>query len=267
MEERDPLLSEAYRQADHPEPPAGLDQAIRDAARSAVAPVRRKGTGWLAWAAPLSGTAVLVLALALLLRIQDEAPETLREAQPSSPPALPGAQPQTAVPVPATRPPEEGAMPVPQRSPAAHLPSPPVAVVPPPAPPRTEDAAEASTPQAAPTAPAMGQPGAEVSSTVPPAPAVRAHPSAILAAPPGEAVERNGAGPGVAERGAAAGLAKARSQPSSEGPEHWVETIRRLLREGRLDEAGRALAILRQRYPDHPLPDDLRHLERPAAGN
>lgn len=53
MEERDPHLSQAYREARHLEPSPGLDARILEAARQALA--RPKPTGrsrWFTWALP-----------------------------------------------------------------------------------------------------------------------------------------------------------------------------------------------------------------------
>jgi hypothetical protein len=44
-------------------------------------------------------------------------------------------------------------------------------------------------------------------------------------------------------------------------PEHWLENIRAMLRENKLDDAARSLAEFRKMYPDYKLPDDLRDLK------
>jgi TolA-binding protein len=43
-------------------------------------------------------------------------------------------------------------------------------------------------------------------------------------------------------------------------PQQAIRRIRDLLREGRLDAARRALQAFVQRYPEQPLPEDLRAL-------
>ena len=48
------------------------------------------------------------------------------------------------------------------------------------------------------------------------------------------------------------------ASPAAESPEQWAEKIRQLVREGRGEEARKALEELRGRYPDYALPDDLR---------
>lgn len=285
MEERDPLLSQAYREADHPEPSPALDARILTAARQAVArPVRRRAA-WLNWAVPLSTTAVLVLGITLLFNIQREAPEALREAVPS--PASPApARPEPALSSPPTSPPGTRAESAAQPAPAAKAS-------------RAADAAAssgvtrgamkpvpagtASGPVLAPGAPAplppgqnaASEPAAESSAGAAPEP--RPFPAASThQAPPTPAAEGlsrqdNARMERPAPRAAASareaapafsqGMGKLKAaSPEREGPEQWVESIRRLLREGRTDEARKSLEELRQRYPGYGLPEDLRGL-------
>ena len=82
MDERDPLLSQTYRAAEHPEPPAALDARILAAARQAVAAPRRRRP-WFAWAVPMSTAAVLVVAVSLILKEYREAPETIVDRNPA----------------------------------------------------------------------------------------------------------------------------------------------------------------------------------------
>jgi hypothetical protein len=136
MQEHDPELSHAYKAAAHPEPPPALDARILAAARQAVTPQPRRRPAWFGWAVPLSSMAVLVLGISMLFRMQQEAPETLREEQsplparplaltevtppagsaPTTPPATPPTSPPAAkLSKPATQP----AAPAPQSVPAA----------------------------------------------------------------------------------------------------------------------------------------------------
>jgi len=55
----------------------------------------------------------------------------------------------------------------------------------------------------------------------------------------------------------ATGIATRRSTPDR-SPQAWIEDIRKLKVEGKTEEAGRELAELRKRYPEYPLPEDLR---------
>ena len=41
-------------------------------------------------------------------------------------------------------------------------------------------------------------------------------------------------------------------------PQTWLEDIRKIMAEGKSEETGRELAEFRKRYPDYPLPEDLR---------
>ena len=66
MPHDDERLSALYRAGDHEEPPAHLDQEIREAARR-HAPRRHRG-----WIPALATAAVLVLAVAVMIRIPEE---------------------------------------------------------------------------------------------------------------------------------------------------------------------------------------------------
>lgn len=59
---------------------------------------------------------------------------------------------------------------------------------------------------------------------------------------------------GRAERDASAGAA----QSALRSPEDWIAEIRRMRQAGRTDDANRLLAEFRERFPDQPLPEDLR---------
>ncbi|WP_284198220.1 hypothetical protein [Chitinimonas prasina] len=48
-------------------------------------------------------------------------------------------------------------------------------------------------------------------------------------------------------------------------PERWITSIRQLLEVGKEDEARRQVRLLQQRWPDHPLPRELRYLLEDAA--
>jgi hypothetical protein len=41
-------------------------------------------------------------------------------------------------------------------------------------------------------------------------------------------------------------------------PQAWIEDIRRLMKEGKSEEAGGQLAEFKKRYPDYVLPEELR---------
>ena len=75
--EHDARLAALYRAAAHDEPPPALDDAIRAAARRAVAsrPRPAGATFGRAWRGPLSIAAVLVLAVSLVIVMREEAPQ------------------------------------------------------------------------------------------------------------------------------------------------------------------------------------------------
>jgi hypothetical protein len=62
----------------------------------------------------------------------------------------------------------------------------------------------------------------------------------------------------MAERRVDTGVRGTAAFSDERSPEVWIETIRRLKREGRADEAERELKEFRRRHPDYRLPDDLR---------
>lgn len=266
MEPGDRLIGEAYRAAPQPEPPSALDVPILAAARRAVAPPSRRRPAWLAWALPLSSTAVLVLGITLLFQIQREAPEALGEAprpalpRESAPVVSPGTPADLAgEAAPAAKATDVASLPraargigQPVEARSASTPTPaPAASLEAPAPPR--DAAE---PRPFP-APAASAPQLEAARPALPAPV-----TANSASRQADRLERAAPAATPAREGAPAfsqGLSKFKAaSPAAESPEQWAEKIRQLVREGRGEEAWKALEELRGRYPDYALPDDLR---------
>lgn len=292
MEERDAhpsdhSLSQAYRDADHPEPSPALDARILDAARQAVAgPAVRKRSRWFAWALPISTAAVLVLGLTVLLEVQHQAPEYLQPPGEPAATAGPGAD---AAPEPL---PAESTVRVPYQVPAetmrqseaAQSEEPPVKALEraperkssapwsaadsipepqpfrspsreaPAVPPTPQPAAKAEPrplPQAAPMA---AQDAAEAPSSLAGQSAARmtAPPPASAAAPGQESAPAFSFSQGLSKRKAVA--------PVTERPEQLVESIRRLLREGRVEEARKELEKLRGAYPGFALPEDMKGL-------
>ena len=280
MEHRDPNLSQAYRDAAHPEPSSALDARILDAARQAVAkPAARHRPSWFVWAVPFSSVVVLVLGVTLLLDMQQRAPEVL-ESPTATPPAIrldiPEAPPvQVVKPAPVEIPAEPGESPrhhksvesappvagpvrtrpeVPLRpsSPASSSANPGAVAMPAPVP-QPYPAQSATEPPRAPTQ-ADARPVPESARAVG-VTGNLAEPStdAMSPPPPARAAERAGA----SAPGNSTEMRKA-AQPAAEGPERLVETIRRLIREGRLDQARVTLEKLRQTYPGFDVPEDLK---------
>jgi resuscitation-promoting factor RpfA len=250
MPEHDPELSQAYQRAAQAEPPPALDARILDAARRAVTPQPRRRPAWFGWAVPLSSMAVLVLGISMLLRMQQEAPEALREVQsplPARPPQLtqvPSPQRETPVQPPAAGPGKPAA----QSTGAAPRSAP--AAVPLPASPEREavgvdaemEMAAESADVAAPPSPAMPRPS--------PAPEVAQENRA-------EARSSVPAFSAGISRLKSAAPAAAKAPPPEETPEQWVDSIRQLLRQGNIDAARTRLEAMRKRFPDFPLPPDL----------
>jgi hypothetical protein len=254
MEHRNPQLSQAYRDAAHPEPSPALDARILDAARQAVAKSAvRKRPAWFAWAAPFSTAAVLILGITLLFQMQRETPEVLE-----SPTAIPPASldPTTLVPAETapTRP--TGAAEPTRPTRASKQRARPLASETPSAPEsavqelgETADAAFPAQTLQPPTA-AKAEDHLPMAAPVSPQDATEAMatPAARLSAPASKSPAREGAN--AMEKRMVA-------EPRVESPEQRLETIRRLLRAGRVDEARQALEELRQAYPQYDIPDDV----------
>lgn len=256
MEQHDPQLSQAYREAEHPAPPAALDARILAEARKAVAPPRRRPT-WLGWAVPLSTTAVLVLGVGLLFRMHLDAPETLHEAAP--PPAVvsPDTPPETPLEAPPAMlseasPRQRGSArpaPLPLDSRPSPLPAAADTVA---ALPERGIASEAAAIAPAAIAPQRAPGNAVPAEAAQALPAMPAASPARLERAPGFPVMQ-----GLNPRKAQSRLDSAPAAVAESGVEAWVERIRDLLRQGRAEEARKALADLRERYPAYPLPEDL----------
>ncbi len=270
MQPHDSLLSQAYREAVHPEPSPALDERILAAARQAVVPQRRR-PAWFGWAVPLSTMAVLVLGIGLLFRMQLEAPETLREDMAPLPALESNASREAGPGV---------------SSAASPAPAPDARSAAPPARAKLEDMADQTQ-----TAP-IQRPAPTVAAAAPESAANKAEHATVAGAPAAAEVgaaiapmpEAPVAAAGAnlakeylirAEREAsaqtvhpsAAPLSAARlkqdnsrmqlAAPMAESPEQWVESIRKLLREGQIEAARIRLQELRKRFPDFPLPPDL----------
>ncbi len=279
MEERDTQLSQAYRDAPHPEPSPALDARILDAARQAVAkPTGRRRSPWFTWAVPLSTAAVVVLGVTLLFEMQRQAPEVLQSPT-AMPPAIEmdmtppvqeasPAEPKvsTAVEEPVT--PElargqsrHAAAPAESTSSAADM---------------TRDERDVAIHEAPPPQPFPAQQATAPVPPPPPPPALPAPEVRSLAKPAPKAAQEmaNSAGAPASLAEHAADAMRAPSSPAMapalgrapenagaariiETPERMVEAIRNFIREGRLDEARKALETLRRTHPGFEVPDEL----------
>lgn len=228
--EVDSGIRSVWQAADHPEPPAELDSRILAAARHDVTRPQPRKQGWWRLALPFSATAVLVLAVTLLLRVEREAPQLLHDAAPPSLREVPApieAGGQAGVPL-AKAPPEKR---------VTGEPGSPVAKA------EHDD-----------TMPASGIAASHEGGASKVMEAERLEAPAVAPAPLLQS--RQQALPGASREPGKTGLAA----DVVEAPGETVERIRRLLAEGGREEALRLLAELRRQHPDYPLPQDLREL-------
>jgi hypothetical protein len=229
-------VSRLYRQAGADEPPPELDSKIKAAARRALATRRPR------WMLPLSAAAVVMLSVGVLLRMQQEGVTPM--------PAEPGVMQAPAATFPL--PPEPTPAAAESAADAAMAPAPPSAE---PAPEARARESEADNAQPFPAAPASSAPHQEKSraySADEAAGALRSEESEITpAAPPAAASQSR-------EKTESRRSMPAAAADAERTAENWIEHIRRLRAEGRMEEASQELKAFRERYPDHPLPDDLR---------
>jgi len=106
-----------------------------------------------------------------------------------------------------------------------------------------------SAPEAAPTRESRPKASAPLPSVPPRTVEPFAQPAAPAAA---------GAASGAPEASDTAAEIVIRRSGLERSPQAWIEAIRELKTEGRIDEAGRELADFRKRYPDYALPEDFR---------
>lgn len=245
LSEEDSGVAAIYRKLPRSEPDAALDAAVLAMAQRAVAsvaPARRQRTRWMP---VLSAAAVIALAAGVALRVGPriwQRPAAVPTGEPS--PAAAQRADSAAPPVHAKS--AALAAPLAEHAPTAAPP----AVMSAPATPaaaadiarmpmrqmqKVENAASRPAPQAFP--PQSLQLETAAPSAAPKAAADAMQPRARLAAP----------------QSAAALLKDAPQQQA-------LDDIYRLLRESRRDDALRALADFHKRYPDYPLPKDLRDL-------
>ncbi|KAF1005744.1 MAG: hypothetical protein GAK28_02959 [Luteibacter sp.] len=257
-------LAALYARLPRAEPDPALDAAVLAAAARATVPRRRPR-----WPVALGSAAVLVLAVGMAWQLRQSAPAPIAytPAVPASPSEDVAAPPPPAPPpieMPAAQETVQKASPAAARrvAPTVHAQ---VRKVVRAAPPPLEQPAPmimAAPAEPAPVAapPAPPAPPSPPASLTPPVPGeVRTYvaaPSLKLDSAP--AARENAA---YAPSGAVATPAPMTSAPTLD-PDTRVAEIRRLLGEGRRDEALRELKTLRREHPRYELPQDLRDLER-----
>src|SRR6266850_2890880 len=241
-DERDPKVSQRYRELGAEEPPTELDAEIlaasRRAAETRLAPLVPP-TGRRRWYFPVAAAAIITLAVAVTVHVERSQPD----AEDIAPPPA-------AAPVPA-------APQLRKEAPAARLeqsPSKPEAVTKPAA--QRRFTPEPRQPAATPAAPAPASRVADAmqerrSADAPPE--SRARSAELVQAP---AARRD------AESGTPARLLG--QVVKAESPEAALERIAELRRQGKHDEADKALAEFRRRYPDYRIAEEmLKKVERP----
>jgi len=243
-DDRDPKLQSAYRSLGAEEPPRALDEAVLAASRRAVkvrpAPLVAP-TGRRSWSVPLAAAAVLALAVGVTLHMQVEQPGI---EGPGSPPAAEhgrresvakSSQPPAAEPARvASAPPAATGEMVAKRAPDNAVAS----------------RAKEKTAQAAETGPgAPPEKEQRAHEELAKSSAERSLASAREAAPAAaSAAPQSAVAPALAKR------ADAAAQAAADTPERELERIADLRKQGRHDEADKALAEFRKRHPDFKIP-------------
>jgi len=237
-DERDPEIAAAYRDLGAEEPPRTLDDAILAAARRAAG----SKPGLPGRAAPsrpyaaLAAAAVLVLAVGVTLHLQVEQPGIDAPVpRPPKPVQRPAAPPQT------TAQPKSAPMAGP-RAPQAFVPDPtaaPAATARPPEAKVTVQKAPARIEARDAAAGESGEQGADLARPR----AAREDFARARRLPASEAADKR---------------AEAPSRETSGTPERELDRIAAMRAEGRHDEADKALAEFRRRYPDFRIPEQMR---------
>ena len=236
-DERDPQVSKRYRELGAEEPPRALDEAI-------LAASRKPARSWTQrWALPLSLAAVVVLSVTVTLRIQHEQPALEAPAQVRAPASKEAARPEAAPRQEAVKA-ERADKPAARKEPAPFQPAPPM---------RAPAAAE---PSANVRDEAEARTAAKAAAVAPAPPA--AAPASPAAVPASRAAREAESGAGAVAPQAAP--AQALSKRAAETPERELERIAQLRRDGKHEEADKALAEFRKRHPDYRIPPEV--LER-----
>jgi hypothetical protein len=228
-------ISERYRSLPREEPPRHLDEAILAAARRAAdtrpAPLVVP-SGRQRWYFPLGAAAIIVLAVAVTMHVEREQPDP--EAQIVSPATAPeaGAKERVFAPDPKPAPSQERqGPPTESRELGARREDAPLADL-------QKKASPSPAPSSAPQRDAVG----------------RASESARA---DDQAARQRQAAPAAPEPAAGA-LSGAIANYQTLPPEQALQGIADLRRQGRHEEADKALAEFRKRYPDYTISEDMR---------
>jgi len=255
-DERDPKVTQRYRELPGEEPSRELDQHILAAAHRAAghshAPLVTPA-GRHRWYFSLAAAAVLVFAVAITLHLERQQPDPEAVSAPPAPEApMRDAANQEA---------KKPEAPAPKRSPAAK--AAPAEAPPPPRftpepPPQTSSTADAVGAASAPRASAPAS-RVEAENTTSRAEAARTQEVArAREAARQDAQAEKLAAARSAPAPAAGQLGTVLAQRFADTPEGELERIARLRREGRDDDADKALAEFRKRYPDYQISAEMR---------
>ena len=256
-DERDPKLSQHYRELEPLEPPAELDRRILAAAREpqgAHAPLVVPA-GRHRWYYSLAAAAVLVFAVAITLHVEREKPDP--EITATAPPPQTQERSGTII-----QEPKPQAAPAESKRPEAAPPAEPA-----PAKPAAAQESQPSGPAVdlrrleKPVAPAAPRPAAKADTKAEARP--RAEARDAVQAQQAESQERARLESGAMARSAPAqgdvgAAAAARVATPPEKPERWLERIAELRSRGRHAEADRELAEFRRIYPNYSLSEVMR---------
>lgn len=250
-DERDPKVSQRYRELGSEEPSRALDQAVLSAAHRAAdkphAPLVTP-SGRHRWYFSLGAAAVIVLAVAVTYHMQQEAPDPdsiailaapeeeqrIDEAKPSKP------KPRFA-PDPKPR----------ASEPARELARRPAAPPPPVSPPESESRGLESQRELAREAPGARSDTAGAAASRSETAATESVMKQRRAAP----AELPAPAAAPAPPPAVGGLMSETLR--YEPPERWLERIVQLRKEGKHEEAEKLLAEFRRRYPDYRIPENV----------
>jgi hypothetical protein len=227
-DERDPKVSRHYRELGTDEPPRHVDEAILAASRRAVhvhpAPLVAP-TGRRRWYFPVAAAAIIMLSVAVTWHMQVERPDPNGYV--------------ASAPAPAAQQEERKAEVQPAPAAKAFTPDPP-----------RQEARD----QAIREAPARAAPQA-TPQAAPPLPEAAAPPPEVAASRAEERMRESA--PMAGARGPEAARADSlfRKQLADEPPERWLERIAELRKQGKHDEADKALEEFRKRYPDYKIPE------------
>jgi hypothetical protein len=234
-----PRVAQSYRELGAEEPPRALDEAILAAARR----------GRQRWYAPLATAAVLVLAVAVTLNMQRERPGVEspvtqappRADQPAEKISSANAEQELKLRSAPELKPKPRAEPQPAAKPAA------------PAVPAAAPALAAREPQPFATNQAAGSAAGRADDS-------RRVESSVAGALARQMEERTSRDAEAASRAPRLGAFQPQKEASAEAipPERELDRIAQLRFQGRHDEADRALAEFRKRYPEYRIPDAMR---------